>query len=260
MKKSVLLEIEQLSKSFGGVHAVQNVSFCVRDQEIVAIIGPNGAGKTTLFNIVTGILPPTSGSVLFKGMSVTGKKPYQLAALGITRTFQNLQVFTNMTVIENVMVGMHTRLKTGIFSAGFRLPQVFKEEKQALKQAMACLEQVGIAHLAFEKADILPYGTQRLVEIARAAASQPSLILLDEPMAGLNPQESKKLVDVLLAMRNNGMTFLFVEHDMETVMAIADRVIVLDYGKKIAEGCPEEIAQHPDVMKAYLGEEEGASC
>ncbi|OQP01235.1 ABC transporter ATP-binding protein [Parageobacillus toebii] len=256
MKENVLLQVHQLSKSFGGVHAVQNVSFYVHDREIVAVIGPNGAGKTTLFNVITGILSPTSGSIVFKGSSTVGKKPFQLAQLGITRTFQNLQVFGNMTVIENVMVGLHPRLKTGIFSAGIRLPRVSKEEKQALEQAFACLQQIGIEHLAFEKADVLPYGTQRLVEIARAAASNPSLILLDEPMAGLNPHESKKLVEVLLTMRSNGMAFLFVEHDMETVMSIADRIVVLDYGKKIAEGSPEEISQHPDVIKAYLGEEE----
>jgi branched-chain amino acid transport system ATP-binding protein len=256
MKENVILQVYQLSKSFGGVHAVQDVSFHVHDREIVAVIGPNGAGKTTLFNVITGILRPTSGSIVFKGVSTIGKKPFQLAQLGMTRTFQNLQVFGNMTVIENVMVGLHTRLKTGIFSAGVRLPRVSKEEKQALEQAFACLQQVGIEHLAFEKADVLPYGMQRLVEIARAAASNPSLILLDEPMAGLNPHESKKLVEVLLEMRSNGMTFLFVEHDMETVMSIADRIVVLDYGKKIAEGSPEEISQHPDVIKAYLGEEE----
>jgi branched-chain amino acid transport system ATP-binding protein len=174
----------------------------------------------------------------------------------MTRTFQNLQIFSNMTVIENVMVGFQPRLKTGMLGAGLRLPRVLKEEKQALEKAFTCLEQVGIAHLAFEKSDILPYGNQRLLEIARAAASDPSLILLDEPMAGLNPQESKNLVDVLLEMRKKGMTFLFVEHDMETVMSIADRVVVLDYGKKIAEGSPEEIAHHPEVIKAYLGEEE----
>ncbi|AGE23589.1 putative ABC transporter ATP-binding protein [Geobacillus sp. GHH01] len=252
---AVLLEVEQLSKSFGGVQAVQNVSFHVKKEEIVAVIGPNGAGKTTLFNMISGIIPPTSGLVRFQGAMVSGKQPHELAMLGMTRTFQNLQLFAEMTVLENVMVGFHTRLTGGILSAGFRLPRTVKEEKQAQKQAFSCLEQVGLVHLAWERAGTLPYGMQRLVEIARAAVSRPSLILLDEPMAGLNPQESKQLVDVLLAMREQGFTFLFVEHDMETVMAIADRIVVLDYGKKIAEGAPEEIARHPDVLKAYLGEE-----
>ncbi|TCK02772.1 UNVERIFIED_ORG: amino acid/amide ABC transporter ATP-binding protein 1 (HAAT family) [Anoxybacillus amylolyticus] len=252
---AVLLEVEQLSKSFGGVQAVQNVSFHVKKEEIVAVIGPNGAGKTTLFNMISGIIPPTSGLVRFQGAMVSGKQPHELAMLGMTRTFQNLQLFSDMTVLENVMVGFHSRLKSGILSAGFRLPRTVKEERQAQKQAFSCLEQVGLAHLACERAGTLPYGMQRLVEIARAAVSRPSLILLDEPMAGLNPQESKQLVDVLLAMKEQDFTFLFVEHDMETVMAIADRIVVLDYGKKIAEGAPEEIARHPDVIKAYLGEE-----
>ncbi|MEW5322707.1 ABC transporter ATP-binding protein [Geobacillus thermoleovorans] len=250
-----LLEVEQLSKSFGGVQAVQDVSFGVAKGEIVAVIGPNGAGKTTLFNMISGIIPPTSGLVRFQGAVVTGKKPHELAMLGMTRTFQNLQLFSDMTVLENVMVGFHSRLKSGIVSAGFRLPRAVKEENEAREQVFSCLEQVGLAHLPWERAGRLPYGTQRLVEIARAAVSRPSLILLDEPMAGLNPQESKRLVDVLLAMREQGFTFLFVEHDMETVMSIADRIIVLDYGKKIAEGTPGEIARHPDVIKAYLGEE-----
>jgi branched-chain amino acid transport system ATP-binding protein len=256
VNKNILLHVDKLSKFFGGVHAVENVSFQVYEGEIVAVIGPNGAGKTTLFNVITGVIPPSNGLITFKGISIVGKKPYQIAALGMTRTFQNLQIFSNMTVIENVMVGLQPRLKTGMLGAGLRLPSVLKEEKHALEKAFTCLEQVGIAHLAFEKAEILPYGNQKVLEIARAAASDPSLILLDEPMAGLNPQESQKLVDVLLDMRKNGMTFLFVEHDMETVMSIADRVVVLDYGKKIAEGSPEEIANHPDVIKAYLGEEE----
>ncbi|MFC0297950.1 ABC transporter ATP-binding protein [Geobacillus jurassicus] len=256
---AVLLEVEQLSKSFGGVQAVQNVSFHVKKEEIVAVIGPNGAGKTTLFNMISGIIPPTSGLVRFQGAVVTGKKPHELATLGMTRTFQNLQLFSDMTVVENVMVGFHPRLKSGILSAGFRLPRTVKEENEAREQAFSCLEQVGLVHLAWKRAGTLPYGMQRLVEIARAAVSRPSLILLDEPMAGLNPQESKQLVDVLLAMREQGFTFLFVEHDMETVMSIADRIVVLDYGKKIAEGSPGEIARHPDVIKAYLGEE-AARC
>lgn len=237
MKENVLLQVHQLSKSFGGVHAIQGVSFHVHAREIVAVIGPNGAGKTTLFNVITGILRPTSGSIVFKGGSVVGKKPFQLAQLGMTRTFQNLQVFGNMTVIENVMVGLHTRLKTGIFSAGFRLPLVSKEEKQALEQAFACLRQVGIEHLAFEKADILPYGMQRLVELARAAASNPSLILLDEPMAGLNPQESN----------------LLIEQNVRAALQIADYACVLDRGEIVIQGKADELLRDERVKNAYLG-------
>lgn len=237
MKENVLLQVHQLSKSFGGVHAIQGVSFHVHAREIVAVIGPNGAGKTTLFNVITGILRPTSGSIVFKGVSVVGKKPFQLAQLGMTRTFQNLQVFGNMTVIENVMVGLHTRLKTGIFSAGFRLPRVSKEEKQALEQAFACLRQVGIEHLAFEKADILPYGMQRLVELARAAASNPSLILLDEPMAGLNPQESN----------------LLIEQNVRAALQIADYACVLDRGEIVIQGKADELLRDERVKNAYLG-------
>lgn len=256
MTEETLLKVENLSKSFGGVNAVENVSFEVKKGEIVAVIGPNGAGKTTLFNLVTGVIPATSGKITFKGVSIIGKRPYQIASLGMTRTFQNLQVFNNMTVIENVMTGSHIRLKTGILSSGLRLPNVYKEEKEVMQKALQCLEQVGIADLAFERAETLPYGNQRLLEIARAVAAEPSFILLDEPMAGLNPQESRNLVNVLKNMRKQGMTFLFVEHDMETVMSIADKIVVLDYGKKIAEGTPEEIASNPKVIAAYLGEEE----
>lgn len=256
MMGSPLLEVKGLTKAFGGVVAVSEVDFHVNDGEIVAVIGPNGAGKTTLFNMITGVLPATSGKVFFKQKEITGKKPYQIAEAGITRTFQNLQVFENMNVIENVMTGVHCRLKTGFLHSGFRLPLVKREEKHAFDIAMKYLEKVGIADLAFDDANILPYGNQRLLEIARAAASSPELILLDEPMAGLNPQESRQLVEVIKHMRSEGMSFLFVEHDMETVMGISDRIVVIDYGKKIAEGTPTEIFENEAVIAAYLGMEE----
>lgn len=250
---NALLEVKGLTKSFGGVVAVSNVDFHLNPGEIMAVIGPNGAGKTTLFNMITGVLPPTSGKVYFNKEEITGKQPFQIAKAGITRTFQNLQVFENMTVVENVMTGVHCRLKTSFVTSGFRLPLVKREEKQAYDIAMHYLEKMGIADLAHEDAKVLPYGNQRLLEIARAAASSPKLILLDEPMAGLNPQESAQLVQVIRKMRAEGMSFLFVEHDMETVMGISDRIVVIDYGKKIAEGTPAEIYENEKVIAAYLG-------
>lgn len=253
MMSNALLEVKGLTKSFGGVVAVSDVDFHLDPGEIVAVIGPNGAGKTTLFNMITGVLPPTSGKVFFNNEEITGKQPFQIAKAGITRTFQNLQVFGNMTVIENVMTGVHCRLKTGFLTSGFRLPLVKREEKQAHDMAMQYLEKVGIADLAHEDSKVLPYGNQRLLEIARAAASSPRLILLDEPMAGLNPQESAQLVNVIRQMRKEGLSFLFVEHDMETVMGISDRIVVIDYGKKIAEGTPAEIYENEKVIAAYLG-------
>ncbi|VEF48044.1 ABC transporter-like protein [Bacillus freudenreichii] len=253
MMSNSLLDVQGLTKSFGGVVAVSDVNFHLNPGEIVAVIGPNGAGKTTLFNMITGVFPPTSGKVFFQKEEITGKQPFQIANAGITRTFQNLQIFENMTVIENVMTGVHCRLKTGFLTSGFRLPSVRKEEKQAYEIAMHFLEKVGISALAHEDSKVLPYGNQRLLEIARAAASSPKLILLDEPMAGLNPQESAQLVQVIRQMRMEGMTFLFVEHDMETVMGISDRIVVIDYGKKIAEGTPAEIYENEKVIAAYLG-------
>lgn len=252
----VLLTVEHITKQFGGVVAVNDVSFDVNKGEILAVIGPNGAGKTTLFNIITGILAPSSGTVRFNGTDITGKKPYQIAQLGMTRTFQNLEVFTNMSVIENVMTGAHRKMKTSFLQAGFRVPSVKKEEKAVEEKAIRCLEKVGIAHLAYERAETLPYGNQRLLEIARAIAAEPALILLDEPMAGLNDEESRRLVEVILQLRKEGLTFVFVEHDMETVMAISDHIVVLDNGVKIGEGTSEEIYRNKAVVAAYLGEEE----
>lgn len=256
MKDATILNVDRLTRQFGGVLAVNDVSFDVKKGEIFAVIGPNGAGKTTLFNMITGVLPSSSGNVYFNEKKLTGLKPYQIAKAGVTRTFQNLEVFSNMSVIENVMTGAHLTMKTNMFNAGFRLPMVVKEERKIMRKAMECLERVGIADLAYEMSVNLPYGNQRLLEIARAAASNPKLILLDEPMAGLNSEESRQLVDVILKMREEGMTFIFVEHDMETVMSISDRLVVLDNGVKIGEGTPEEIYQNPKVVAAYLGDEE----
>lgn len=253
-----LLTVSHLTKRFGGVTAVQDVSFEVFPGQIVAVIGPNGAGKTTLFNMITSVMPPTSGTVHFQDAQITGKRPCDIAKSGITRTFQNLQVFRNMSVIENVMTGFHVRLKTSFLGAFLRFPSVQKEEEAALQRALELLEEVGLLGHAYESAAILPYGSQRLLELARAAASEPKLILLDEPMAGLNPQESRELVNIIMSMRAKGMTFLFVEHDMETVMSIADNIVVLDFGEKIAEGTPQEIYNNQRVIAAYLGDEEVA--
>jgi ABC-type branched-subunit amino acid transport system ATPase component len=260
MSDTPLLCVQNLTKSFGGVTAVHDVSFNMMPGQIVAVIGPNGAGKTTLFNMITAVLPATSGSIQFMGQEIIGKKPFQIAQMGITRTFQNLQIFGNMSVVENVMTGMHIQTKTGLLGAGFRLRHVAKEEEQMLAKSLEHLQEVGLLDKAYENAAMLPYGNQRLVEIARAASSDPKLILLDEPMAGLNPEESRELVNVILKMRNRGMTFLFVEHDMETVMSIADHIVVLDYGGKIAEGTPEQIYNDPRVIAAYLGDEEVMEC
>lgn len=251
----IILEVKNLTKCFGGIIAVNNVSFTVEQGKIVALIGPNGAGKTTLFNMISSVLPPTEGEVWFFSEKLNGVPAHQLAYKGMTRTFQNLQVFENMTVLENVMLGVHTHMKTNVFNAAFKLPIVKNDEVKAKEFAMDALKKVGISHLANQKAGNLPYGLQKLLEIARAIVSKPKLVLLDEPMAGLNDGESLKVSNILLDMKKNGYTFLFVEHDINTVMKIADKIVVIDFGNKIAEGTPEEIKRNPRVIAAYLGEE-----
>lgn len=251
----IILKVQNLQKYFGGLRAIDQLDFAVTQGKIKSIIGPNGAGKTTLFNLLTGIFPPTAGTVQFGGQILNGLKPHVIARLGIGRTFQNLELFGNMTVLENVMVGRHLRTNAGIFSAALRLPQMRREEKEAKRQALEELQFMGLAAKADFLATALPLGEQRLLEIARALATEPRLLLLDEPAAGLNMRETAKLAETIYRIRERGITVLLVEHDMSLVMEVSDEVLVLNYGRKVAEGPPREIQRHPEVIAAYLGEE-----
>jgi len=249
-----LLEVRSLQKLFGGLVAVDDVSFHVAAGEIVAIIGPNGAGKTTLFNLLSGVYVPDLGEIQFRGVDVCGAKPFQIAQLGLARTFQNLQIFGNMTVIENVMVGRHVRSRYGLVSAAVRLPWARREEDSIRRKALEYLGLVDLQDRADETAANLSFGEQRRLEIARALATEPALLLLDEPGAGLTREEVEELDSLICQIRDQGGTILLVEHDMELVMGVADRVIVLNHGKKIAEGDPDTVQQDQSVIQAYLGD------
>jgi branched-chain amino acid transport system ATP-binding protein len=252
---SILLETKGLHRSFGGVHAVKDVSFGVPAGAIKAVIGPNGAGKTTLFNLIAGTLTPQRGDVVFRGQPITGRKPHAVAALGIARTFQTTKLFPHMTVLENVMVGRHTRTRSGFLAGMLNLPGTWREHRQTEEKARALLADLGLTAHAGETACNLPFGCQRLVEFARALATEPSLLLLDEPAAGLNIYETQELSQLILRIRDTGVTCLVVEHDMSLVMNISDEVVVLDQGQKIAEGPPAAIQRNPEVIRVYLGDD-----
>ena len=250
-----LLELKSLSRHFGGLKAVCDLDAHIEEGKITSLIGPNGAGKTTAFNLITGLLPVSHGKIFFNKTDITGHAPYKIARMGIARSFQNTRIFSNMTVLDNVKVGMHTRTGKGIFSAALKLPGLRHEEQYITEESMKHLAFVGLDHLAFVNAGNLPFGQQRSLEIARALATRPKLLLLDEPAAGLNSQETLQLGELINKIRNSAITVFLVEHDMELVMSISDTIFVLNNGILITSGNPSEVQCNTEVIRAYLGED-----
>ncbi len=250
-----MLRVEGITQIFGGLTALENVSFAVKPNSITGIIGPNGAGKTTLFNIITGLYTQTKGAVYLDEKNISFFEPEALARLGLVRTFQNIELFGQMTVLENVMVGLHTKSKSGIFACSFKLPHQRREEKMIRRKAMQWLDFTGLADAAHLAACNLPFGKGRLLEISRAMALEPKIILMDEPAAGLNSRETIGLAELIRKIRELGITVVLVEHDMELVMDVCESIVVLNLGKKLAEGTPREIQENEAVISAYLGED-----
>ncbi len=259
LPKGKMLEVDDVTLRFGGVTALDGVSFHINTGEILGLIGPNGAGKTTCFNVMTGVYQPTSGGVRFLAEPLGNRKRFQITKLGIARTFQNIRLFHNMTALENVLVGADAHHSTGMASALLRLPKHRREEAEGVERAQELLAFMGLSRRADELARNLPYGDQRRLEIARALATNPKLLCLDEPAAGFNPAEKVKLLELIQSIREQGYTVLLIEHDMKLVMGVTDRIVVLEFGRKIAEGPPAEIRDNPAVISAYLGVDESAS-
>ena len=250
-----LLEVRDLSKHFGGIRAIEEVSFSLKSGVILSIIGPNGAGKTTLFNCLTGFITPTRGSIVFSGREISGLAADRISRLGISRTFQNIRLFREMTVSENVMVAQHAGIRTGLLSAVLRSSRFREDERSVREKAFEYLELLGLEACAQKISGSLAYGVQRKIEIARALATGAAILLLDEPTAGMNPQETEEMMTIIRNLRELGKTIILIEHDMKVVMGISDRIIVIDHGVKIAEGVPVEIKNNPMVIEAYLGKE-----